>query len=534
MSNSNHIDSLKKLDTNVIKTEAIIEHNHTRKRSLENGDTECTPTKKSRQKDQPKTSTQPIKLTSIENESQVQETPSSKNKESSKHTDLDNAIVVHPNSPVSNDRVTVFEDQFKKKLNSLNKEYSALIDITKVKIKKENESSNNRKSLADTNNSISADNETVCNDSSDESDIVVLGPGPPKQFDVITLNENGEEIRERIDNETKSNAEREEYEESEHEIEPDGSEVMNCEGDNPVEGKEQRGQDEEEDGETENNMCAYPKKWTQEMINFYTEDVNPDRFKQRIQAQLNKSRPDQWRIDYHTSYRFNDVQYGYNKMCENCGSRMHDLKSCPKPCFSVCPMCGETGHAPDRCPDAHCLNCGKKTDEYLFNCEECDQKVVLKIKCDVCHRLYHTNDLCPHLWRSMEFTTRKGKLKVLPMSAGPSSNTKYCSNCAGRGHLIAECPHLSTEHPLRQDSTWKVLSEAHATYLVHHKLKVTRRVSKVLLSKQGMAELQKLSNESGVTIEYLVDEGVNILSYKSNPVQSHYIRSQLKKFLFPS
>jgi hypothetical protein len=93
-------------------------------------------------------------------------------------------------------------------------------------------------------------------------------------------------------------------------------------------------------------------------------------------------------------------------------------------------------------PACFCFQCGKKTDEYLFNCEECDQKVVLKIKCDVCHRLYHTNDLCPHLWRSMEFTVsiyeRLFNLNLLK----PSLNL-----LCGLGHyFIFVNPHIDSTH----------------------------------------------------------------------------------------
>ncbi|KAL1459022.1 hypothetical protein WDU94_011039 [Cyamophila willieti] len=532
----------KNMNTHVIQTEAIIEHcepENKRKRSLKTSldENEATNHKKSRW-DQHITHSNNIEHETSNN------APTRSQSKTTTQPDLDTIV---NETQIASSKVSVFEDQFKRKLNSLNKEYSEL--IPKITIKKEDDPKRKSKTNLVEPKPVSEPVNTerdVFNDSSDESDVVVLGPGPPKQVDVITLNENGEEIEENSDN---SDSELSEEIDSQHETSNDtitnnkvnetfgkskdkNQTPYNTKETEEINTNQVQNQIEEEDDEKE-DICLYPKKWSQEMIDFYTEDINADHFKQRIQSQVYKSSPNQWRVDYHNSYRYNDSQYGYNKMCENCGSRLHDCKSCPKPCFTVCPMCGESGHSPDRCPDAQCLNCGKKTDEYLFNCEECDQKVVLKIRCEVCHRLYHTSEDCPHLWRSMEFTTRKGKIKLVPSNVS-NKYVKYCSNCAARGHLLEECSHLSSENPLRQDSSWKILSEAHAAYLVTYKLKVSRQVSRVLLSKKGMSILQNLSNQSGVNIEYLVDEGVNLLTYKASPCQSHFIRNQLKQTLFGS
>uniref|UniRef100_A0A8D8Q7X7 Zinc finger CCHC domain-containing protein 7 n=2 Tax=Cacopsylla melanoneura TaxID=428564 RepID=A0A8D8Q7X7_9HEMI len=528
----------KNMNSHVVQTEAIIEHcepDNTRKRSLKSSldENEATNRKKTRLDQQDSNNT----------EHDIINIPS----RSKPQPDLD--MIVNE-SQVANSKVSVFEDQFKRKLNSLSKEYSEL--ITKITIKKEDDPKSKGKTKPVASKpivSVSTDNGDSYNASGDESDVVVLGPGPPKQVDVITLNENGEEIKDNADDNSDSdrskdfdNEEENSTDTTNNKVDETNENIGNSKNTIHVQNKaketeenktiqEQNQIEEEEDEKGE--ICLYPKKWSKEMVDFYTEDINADHFKQRIQSQVYRSSANQWRVDYHNSYRYTDSQYGYNKMCENCGSRLHDCKSCPKPCSSVCPMCGETGHSPDRCPDAQCLNCGKKTDEYLFNCEECDEKVVLQIRCEVCNRLYHTSDDCPHLWRCMEFTTRKGKLKLVPSNV-TNNYVKYCSNCAVRGHLLEECPHLSSENPLRQDSSWKVLSEAHAAYLVTYKLRVSRHMSKVLLSKQGMSILQNLSNQSGVNIEYLVDEGVNLLTYKANPCQSHFIRSQLKKILFGS
>lgn len=270
MEQSNHVEMTFPSEANVIQTEAIIEYktpNTIRKRPMLNGSHEVESSKQKKPR--------PDRI-QLEDSIVMDDVSPTQVKSTSSNPTPDSAIINESSVPYSTTKVSVFEDQFKRKLNNLTKEYSNLIDVTGVKIKQENEVSTKTFRVGD--NSMMVDRGNVSNnDSSDESDIIVLGPGPPKQYDVITLNENGDEIQEK----SGDSGEISENKNSDEDIDDD---AIKKEKQQEPEVKNLSPSVEKviEEDEEQRKLCIYPKKWTHDMIKYFTEDVNPDQFRQRI------------------------------------------------------------------------------------------------------------------------------------------------------------------------------------------------------------------------------------------------------------
>ncbi|KAI9564598.1 hypothetical protein GHT06_008339 [Daphnia sinensis] len=183
------------------------------------------------------------------------------------------------------------------------------------------------------------------------------------------------------------------------------------------------------------------EKWTPEMIKFYDRDGS-DRDLEAILKSLPKNV--KWHLDIEDR-RGSDLQrnrYFRKKAqmrCANCSQWDHLTKDCGDPIKVVsCGICGLIGHKQFACPNKMCLNCGRPSKILIERCPECRREQ--DIICMIC-RSKHITQRCPDLWRRYHSTTSNQSEE--PNNTGSTlkpSHQLFCCNCAGRGHLVHDCP----------------------------------------------------------------------------------------------
>ncbi|KZS15554.1 putative Zinc finger CCHC domain-containing protein [Daphnia magna] len=183
------------------------------------------------------------------------------------------------------------------------------------------------------------------------------------------------------------------------------------------------------------------EKWTPEMIKFYDRDGS-DRDLEAILKSLPKNV--NWHLDIEDR-RGSDLQrnryFGKSaKMrCTNCSQWDHLTKDCRDPRKVIsCGICGLLGHKQFACPNKMCLGCGRPSKILIECCPECRREQ--NIICMIC-RSKHVTQQCPDLWRRYHSTTSNQSEE--PNNTGNTlkpSHQLFCCNCAGRGHLVHDCP----------------------------------------------------------------------------------------------
>ncbi|XP_057371407.1 uncharacterized protein LOC130692334 [Daphnia carinata] len=183
------------------------------------------------------------------------------------------------------------------------------------------------------------------------------------------------------------------------------------------------------------------EKWTPEMIKFYDRDGS-DRDLEAILKSLPKNV--KWHLDIEDR-RGSDLQrnryFGKSAKtrCTNCSQWDHLTKDCRDPRKIIsCGICGLLGHKQFACPNKMCLGCGRPSKILVECCPECRREQ--NIICMIC-RSKHVTQRCPDLWRRYHSTISNQSEE--PNNTGnvlKPSNQLFCCNCAGRGHLVHDCP----------------------------------------------------------------------------------------------
>lgn len=122
--------------------------------------------------------------------------------------------------------------------------------------------------------------------------------------------------------------------------------------------------------------------------------------------------------------------------CFNCGLTGHMLKECPEALNLPCYLCGEIGHQRSTCRQECCFNCGQP-GHMSKNCSKPRKRRLNEN--ELCHRCRlpgHIQQDCSLEWRQYRFS------KPLQRDAfydRVRTVSRFCYNCASRGHFGDEC-----------------------------------------------------------------------------------------------
>ncbi|XP_052861518.1 uncharacterized protein LOC128268456 isoform X1 [Anopheles cruzii] len=184
--------------------------------------------------------------------------------------------------------------------------------------------------------------------------------------------------------------------------------------------------------------------WNKEMTLFYNGTATEDNFSMAAAIRKMPRDAKHWKIV--DQDRFPDPPKK-DMLCNNCGERGHMRFKCRNaPKLRICHMCGQQGHQEPRCPKTMCLNCGSRTETFVYECATCRND--FRRFCYICGVRGHTTVRCPDHWRRYHSTTEDNVQLVANYQR--NRDTKQCSICGKFGHYAHSCrtAHRIFVHPI--------------------------------------------------------------------------------------